>query len=136
MSKLLRFVGTYLGIVLAAWALPDISVVGDDRFSAVAITGILFTIVNQLIHAYPSEIRRAPAVLLLILAGIGIVQDTLLWFLASWVGGKMGFGLHVDGFLAALLGGVLVRVVTLLLMAVGPAAAEESGADAESESAA
>ncbi|MFH8659685.1 hypothetical protein [Streptomyces afghaniensis] len=40
----------------------------------------------------------------------------------------MEYGLHVDGFLAALLGGVIVRVTVLVLLALGPSgtAAQQS----------
>lgn len=54
---------------------------------------------------------------------VGIAQDTLIWLLVSWLGSDMEYGLHVDGFLAALLGGVIVRVTVLVLLALGPAEA-------------
>jgi hypothetical protein len=40
--------------------------------------------------------------------------------LVSWLGSQMGYGLHVDGFLTTLLGGVIVRGTVLVLMALGP----------------
>ncbi|MFF5520719.1 hypothetical protein [Streptomyces coeruleorubidus] len=57
---------------------------------------------------------------MLLLGVVGIAQDTLIWLLVSWLGSDMEYGLHVDGFLAALLGGVIVRVTVLVLLALGP----------------
>ncbi|MEU5323178.1 phage holin family protein [Streptomyces sp. NPDC021056] len=120
MHKRRRTLGTYLGVGLAAALLPGISAVADGPFWQTMLAGIVFLVVNQLIHTYPSAIRSAPAVMLLILAAIGIVQDTLVWLLVSWLSGQMDSGLHVDGFLTALLGGVVTRAVTLAVMALGP----------------
>ena len=84
------------------------------------LAGTVFLIVNQLIHTYPSAIRTAPPGAPLVLAAIGVLQDTLVWLLVSWIGSQFDAGLHVDGFLAALLGGLVVRASVLVLMALGP----------------
>ncbi|MEU6377528.1 phage holin family protein [Streptomyces sp. NPDC046909] len=115
-----RILGTYLGVGLAAALLPGISPVDDGPFWQTILACIGFLIVNQVIHTYPSSIRTAPPVALLALAAVGIVQDSLVWLLVSWLSGQMGSGLHVDGFLTALLGGAITRVTTLAVMALGP----------------
>ncbi|MEU3610929.1 hypothetical protein ABZ725_01250 [Streptomyces sp. NPDC006872] len=120
MYKRRRVLGTFLGVTLGTVLLPGISTVGDDPPWAVFTCGALFLIVNQLIHSYPSAIRTSPRGLILALAGVGVVQDTLLWLLASWLGSQLTYGIHVDGFLAALLGGLIARVTVLGCMAVGP----------------
>ncbi|NUP21135.1 MAG: phage holin family protein [Streptomyces sp.] len=127
MYKRRRALGAYLGVVLAAVLLPGIRPIDDNVAWAALLPGLAFLIVNQLISSYPSSIRTAPPIALLILAAVGIVQDTLIWLLVSWIGSQTG-GLHVDGFLAALLGGVVVRLTVLALMAVGPQPAPEAAA--------
>lgn len=87
------------------------------------LAGAVFLIANRLIYSYPDGIRTAPPVFLLLLGVVGIAQDTLIWLLVSWLGSDMEYGLHVDGFLAALLGGVIVRVTVLVLLALGPSEA-------------
>lgn len=121
-----RILGTYLGVALAAALLPGIHALADSRLFDVLVVGIMFVAVNQLIYCYPDDIRGAPPILLLILGAVGIVQDTLIWLLASWLSGKMGGGLHVDDFPTALLGGVVVRVSTFVLLALGPRPVAES----------
>lgn len=120
MYKRRRALGAYLGAVLAAVLLPGIQPIDDNVAWAAFLPGLVFLIVNQLIYSYPSSIRTAPPIALLILGGVGVVQDTLIWLLVSWISGQMDSGLHVDGFLAALLGGVVVRLTVLAAMAVGP----------------
>jgi putative membrane protein len=120
MHKRSRILGTYLGVGIAAALLPGISPFAGNPFWQVMLASIVFLIVNQLIHSYPSAIRTAPPAMLLILAAVGIVQDTLVWLLASWLSGQMDSGLHVDGFLTALLGGVITRATVLAALALGP----------------
>ncbi|MDN0193710.1 phage holin family protein [Streptomyces sp. S.PNR 29] len=120
MEKRRRVLGTFLGVTLATVLLPGISPILDSPPWEVVLAGAVFLIVNQLIYSYPSNIRTAPPVLLLILGVVGVIQDTLIWLLVSWLGSDMEYGLHVDGFLAALLGGVIVRATVLVLLALGP----------------
>ncbi|MFD3499251.1 phage holin family protein [Streptomyces sp. NPDC058676] len=126
MYKRRRVCGTFLGVALATAVLPGISLILDSPPLELLLPGAVFLIVNQLIHSYPSAVRSAPPIMLLILAVVGVVQDTLVWLLASWLGSEMDYGLHVDGFLPALLGGVIVRVSVLVVMALGPQPAPES----------
>lgn len=130
MYKRRRALGAYLGALLAAVLLPGIRPIDDNVAWAAFLPGLVFLIVNQLISSYPSSIRTAPPVMLLILGAVGIVQDTLIWLLVSWIGAQMDSGLDVDGFLAALLGGVVVRLTVLTLMALGPQPSPEAEAEA------
>ncbi|MFF1291886.1 MULTISPECIES: hypothetical protein [unclassified Streptomyces] len=68
MHKRRRILGTYLGVGLAAALLPGISAVAVGPFWQTMLAGVVFLVVNQLIHTYPSAIRSAPALMLLILA--------------------------------------------------------------------
>lgn len=120
MYKRRRIVGTYLGAALAVAALPDISLIVEDPPWEVVLSGVVFLLVNQLIHTYPSAVRTAPPGAVLALAAIGIVQDALLWLLVSWIGSQMDYGVHVDGLLAALAGGAVMRLTVLAVMAIGP----------------
>ncbi|MFF5494763.1 phage holin family protein [Streptomyces aquilus] len=128
MYKRRRALGAYLGTLLAAVLLPAIRPIDDNVAWAALLPALVFLIVNQLISSYPSSIRTAPPIALLILGGVGIVQDTLIWLLVSWISARLDAGLDVDGFLAALLGGVIVRATVLVLMAVGPQPTPEAEA--------
>ncbi len=109
--------GTLLGVALAAY-LPTGVALGDRPFPALIVGIVVFSIVNKLIHSYPSDMRSAPPIALLVLGLVGIVQDSLIWLLASWLGAQLDLGLHVDGLGGAVLGGVVVRVATLAFLAI------------------
>ncbi|MEU9151676.1 hypothetical protein AB0D59_14220 [Streptomyces sp. NPDC048417] len=119
MYKRRRLLGTFLGVALAA-LLPGVGVVAEDAWMGVVLAGCVFLVLNQLIHTYPSDIRNAPPVALLILSAVGVVQDTLIWLLVSWLTTKLDLGLHVTGFLTALLAGAIVRATVLVLLPFGP----------------
>ncbi|MFF2020379.1 hypothetical protein ACFVW2_01005 [Streptomyces sp. NPDC058171] len=120
-TQLPRVLGTLAGVSLAVGVLPGISVAPFESGGvALVVTVSIFIIVNQLIYAYPNEIRTAPAGVLLLLAGFGFVQDTLIWLLVSYAADRSIGGHAVDGFLTALLGGLLVRGVTLAVLYLAP----------------
>ncbi|MEJ3746903.1 hypothetical protein WEI85_26905 [Actinomycetes bacterium KLBMP 9797] len=125
MYKKRRLAGTFLGVALAAALLPGIHPADDGLVWGFVLSGSVFVIVNQLIYSYPHDIRRAHPIPLLLLAAIGVAQDTLMWLLLGWLAGQMQSGFRVDGFLTALLGGVIVRATVLALLAVGPRPAEQ-----------
>ncbi|MET9803732.1 phage holin family protein [Streptomyces sp. NPDC006368] len=119
MHKPKRFLGSILGVALATFLLPGISPSPHTLpFTSVFLAAMVFMIINQLIYSYPNDIRTAPAVMLLILGAIGIVQDALIWLLVSWLEGRIQSGLHVDGILTALLGGLIVRATVFALLAL------------------
>ncbi|MFF2849373.1 phage holin family protein [Streptomyces sp. NPDC058001] len=121
-NKPQRLLGTAAGVCVAVAVLPGIAVEGQmskavSLFFAVAV----FVAANQLIYSYPESIRTAPPLMVVVLALIGFVQDTLLWLLVSWLAGTMGGGVDVDGFVPALLGGMIVRTAVLVFLTIAPA---------------
>ncbi|KOU58534.1 hypothetical protein ADK57_36345 [Streptomyces sp. MMG1533] len=125
MYKRRRILGTFLGAALAVALLPGVSLVLHSPPMELLLPVAVFLIVNQLIHTYPSSVRNAPPIALLVFGAIGVVQDTLIWLLVSWLGSDMDYGVHVDGFLAALLGGVIVRTAVFVCLALGPQTAPD-----------
>jgi len=100
--------------------LPGISLILHDAPWEPLLSGAVFLVLNQLIHSYPNAVRADHPVVLLVLAAVGIVQDTLIWLLVSWIGSQLDYGVHVDGFLTALAGGAVMRLTVLAVMAIGP----------------
>lgn len=118
MRKIILTFGAILGIALALKLLPGISIpVDDEWWFPVVMCGLIFSIIGEVINAWPDNIRQASFVGVLFQACLGIVQDTLIWLLISWVG-----LFHVDGIGTAVLGGVITRLVVLVLLVFAPAA--------------
>ncbi|MFH8369331.1 hypothetical protein [Streptomyces sp. NPDC018031] len=118
MNKKRRMLGGYLGAAIAVAALPGITVESNVAFASVILAGAIFVIVNQLVLSYPQDIRTAPPVMLAILGVVGVVEDTLIWLLVDWLGGRLDTGPYVDGFGMAVLGGLIARVTALLVLAL------------------
>ncbi|MGX2997825.1 hypothetical protein JNUCC64_26755 [Streptomyces sp. JNUCC 64] len=120
-TALPRVLGAVAGVLLTVQVVPGVSLLPFSPWPGALVTACsLFVIVNQLIYAYPQRIRTAPPPVTLVLAAFGVVQDTLIWLLVSYVSDQLGRGLTVDGFLPALLGGLIVRAVTLGFIALTP----------------
>ncbi|MFJ6567129.1 phage holin family protein [Streptomyces sp. NPDC091292] len=128
-NKPLRLLGTTAGVCAAVALLPGIAVDGVSPYVAVFFAVVVFSAANQLIYSYPHSIRTAPPLVVLILTLIGFVQDTLLWLLVSWLAGTMGGGVDVDGFVAALLGGMIVRTAVLVFLALAPTPGATAASD-------
>ncbi|MEV0845235.1 hypothetical protein AB0J21_04970 [Streptomyces sp. NPDC049954] len=86
---------------------------------AFVLADLIYTVVNQLISAWPSDnVRDTPSVVLLLLAVVGVFEDSLVWLLISWATGQLGLQLGVSGYGTALLAGLISRTVVLALMAL------------------
>ena len=106
MHILLNFLGTVLAVLAAAQFVPGFSI---ESFYVAAILAVLLGVIGitlkpiLLILTLPINIMTLGLFSLVINAGI-------LWFLASFVEGFM-----IDGFLPALLGGVVIALVQWLV---------------------
>lgn len=106
MSLIVRFLGTVLAVLLAAYLVPGFSVSG---FYAAAIIAVLLGVIG---------ITLKPVLLLLTLPiniltfGLFsfVINAGILYFLASFVE-----GFSVDGFVPAFFGGVVLAVVQWVL---------------------
>ena len=58
---------------------------------------------------------------------IALVVNGALFLLTSWIAGKLGLPFHVDGFLTAVLGALIVGVVSWVLNAAVPDRVKNGG---------
>lgn len=117
-----RLWGSYLGVGLAVVLLPGVKFHVAGTMSvllAFVLADLIYTVVNQLISAWPSDdVRETPSVILLVLGVVGVFQDSLVWLLISWATGQLGLQLGVSGYGTALLAGLISRAVVLAVMAL------------------
>jgi putative membrane protein len=109
---MLRLLATAAALWVATRLVPGISHSG----SPLALLGVavVFGVVNTLVG--PLLKLLSLPVLLLTLGLFALVINALLLQLTSWLAGVLGLGFRVDGFGAALLGSVLISVVSALLV--------------------
>ncbi len=79
---------------------------------------VIFGIVNAILRPIIKTVGCAFYVLTLGL--ISLVVNGALFLLTSWIAGRLHLPFHVDGFLTAVLGALIVGVVSWLLNALVP----------------
>jgi putative membrane protein len=106
---LLRIVVYALAVALTASLLPGIDVVNND-LGTLLIIGIVFGLVNAFLRPILT-LLTCPFIILTLGLFVLVVNGLLLAITASLSGGR----LIVDGFWAALFGGIVMSIVVLIL---------------------
>lgn len=116
MSFLLRVVVSALALGVAAWLLDGIEVVGADTgeqaLTLVAVA-FLFGLVNAIVAPVVKLLSLPFIILTLGLLLLGI--NALMLWLTSEIAQGLDLGFRVEGFWTAILGAVIVSVVSAVL---------------------
>ena len=114
MKIVLRVLVAAAALGVAAWVVPGIVLTGHDTAAKVLtllIVAVIFGIVNGILKPIIKTVGCAFYVLTLGLAAL-VVNGLLLW-LASWIAyNELHEPFHVTGFWAAVLGALIVSVVS------------------------
>ncbi|MFB7758176.1 hypothetical protein ACFC18_52865 [Streptomyces sp. NPDC056121] len=113
-----RKLGALAGVCIAGALLPGITLGAEDMDVPLSlmVAALVVILLNQLVYVGPSARVPAPALLAFGLAGF--LQDSLIWWLLSWLGGKFS-ELEVEGFGTILLAGLITRVSILAFSLIG-----------------
>jgi putative membrane protein len=119
MFFLLRLIINAVALLITAWIIPGIQLGAAGRhptthdWVTLLIVALIFGVVNAVIRpilvvlSFPLEI---------ITLGLFIfVINAFMLLLTSWIAQAMGLGFRVDKFLAALLGALIISVVSFVL---------------------
>lgn len=120
-SFLIRVVVNALALAVATWLLPDISV-GGGRQSSQLVTLLLVAVIFGLVNAIVRPIVKLLSLpfIILTLGLLIFVINAFMLLLTSWLSKQLGLGFHVDGFFTALIGALIITVVTWVLELVLP----------------
>jgi putative membrane protein len=80
---------------------------------SIVLLALIFGLVNALLRPL-LRLLTCPFIILT-LGLFTLVINTFLFWLTGWIGEQFGIGFRVDGFWPALLGGLVVSVVSILL---------------------
>ncbi|HEY8338904.1 MAG TPA: phage holin family protein [Egibacteraceae bacterium] len=119
MRWLIRLLLNGVALWIAAAIVPGITLGGGDTGETVLtalLAGIVFGVVNAVIKPVVTVLALPLYVLTLGLLTF-VVNALLLWFTA-WLAGRLGLAFTVDGFVAALLGAIVVSLVSIGLNAL------------------
>jgi putative membrane protein len=118
---LTRVLVNAVALAVATWLLADIRVTEADRGRQV-LTLVVVAVVFGLVNSFVRPVVKVLALpfILLTLGLLLFVINALMLLLTSWLAGQLGVGWHVEGFLTALVGALVVTVVTWVVELVLP----------------
>ena len=121
MRFLLRLVANAAALAVATWLLAGIQLTAvgtGDKVLVLLVVALVFGVVNAVVK--PVFTAVTACLVLLTLGLFLLVINALMLLLTSWLADRLGVGWHVDGFWTALLGSVIVSVVSFVLNALLP----------------
>ena len=119
MFILLRLIINAVALLIAAWIVPGIHLAAArphptrHAYVTLLIVALIFGVINAAIR--PIVIVVSFTLELLTLGLFTFVINALMLLLTSWIAQGMDLGFRVDGFLSALLGALIVSVVSFVL---------------------
>jgi len=116
MRFILRLVVNAAALAIATWILSGISLTGSSTTSKVItllIVALIFGVLNAIIK--PLFALFTAPLILLTLGLFLIVINACMLLLTSWLAGLFSLGCQVDGFWTAVLGAIIISIVSFLL---------------------
>jgi putative membrane protein len=106
---------------VAVWVLDKITLTGDStgkKIGTLIVVALLFGLVNFLVKPI-LKVLTFP-LFILTLGLITLVVNALMLLLTSWLADKLDLSFHVEGFWTAVLGGLIISIVSWALHVVLP----------------
>ncbi len=113
-SLLLRLIFNAVGLFIATRIVPGISFEGD--WTTLVLVALIFGVVNALVRPI-LEMLTCPLIVLTLGLFVFVI-NALMLALTSWIAGQLNLGFSVDGFVPALLGAIVIGVVSFVLSLV------------------
>lgn len=108
-------------LAVAVWLLDKITLTGDStgkKAWTLLLVALVFGLVNWLVKPIV-KLLSLPFVILT-LGLFTLVVNALMLLLTSWLAGKLDLSFHVEGFWTAVLGGLIISIVSWALHVVLP----------------
>ncbi|KOX00577.1 MULTISPECIES: phage holin family protein [unclassified Streptomyces] len=121
MNFLVKTIANAGALAVAVWLLDKITLTGDStgkEFATLIIVALLFGLVNFLVK--PVVKLLSLPLLILTLGLFTLVVNALMLLLTSWLADKLDLSFHVDGFWTAVVGGLIISVVSWALHVILP----------------
>jgi putative membrane protein len=114
MRLLLRWLITAIALLVAVNLVPGITIEGTNGWIAVLLMAVSLGLVNALVRPI-LKLLTCPLIFLTLGVFVLVINAVCL-LLASWLTRNVfGVGFYVESFWAALLGAIIVSVVSVLL---------------------
>lgn len=115
MKLLMRLIVNAIALGVAAWLLSGITISGASttrRVVTLIVVAAIFALVNAFVK--PLATLLSLPFIVLTLGLLIFVINALMLLLTSWISGGLNIPFHVDGFGTALLGALIITVVSWL----------------------
>jgi putative membrane protein len=119
MFLLLRLLINAVALLITAWVIPGIHLGAagphptTNDWITLLIVALIFGVVNAIIR--PILILLSLPLEIITLGLFIFVINAFMLLLTSWIAQGMGLGFRVDKFLAALLGALIISIVSFIL---------------------
>ncbi|MFF8351803.1 phage holin family protein [Cellulosimicrobium funkei] len=121
MNFLVKTIANAGALAAAIWLLQDITLTGDStgkKALTLVLVALVFGVVNVLVK--PVVKLLTLPLFILTLGLFTLVVNALMLLLTSWLADKLDLNFHVEGFWTAVLGGLIISVVSWALNVVLP----------------
>lgn len=121
MKFLIRVIVDSLALAAAAWLIEGIKVTEEareDQAIALVLVALIFGVINAFVKPI-LKLFSLPFIILTLGLFLLVINAALL-LLTSWIAGEIGLGFEVDGFWTAVLGAIVITIVSWVLEAVLP----------------
>ncbi|MGK5698037.1 phage holin family protein [Streptomyces sp. URMC 128] len=121
MNFVVKTIANAGALAVAVWLLDKITLTGDStgkKAGTLIIVALIFGLVNFLVK--PVVKLLSLPLLILTLGLFTLVVNALMLLLTSWLADKLDLSFHVEGFWTAVLGGLIISVVSWALHVVLP----------------
>ncbi|MEJ8670184.1 MULTISPECIES: phage holin family protein [unclassified Streptomyces] len=108
-------------LAVAVWLIDKITLTGDStgkKIGTLLIVALIFGLVNFVVKPFV-KLLSLP-LLILTLGLFTLIVNALMLLLTSWLADKVDLSFHVDGFWTAVLGGLIISIVSWALNVVLP----------------
>ncbi|MEU9732546.1 phage holin family protein [Streptomyces sp. NPDC048002] len=108
-------------LAVAVWLLDKITLTGDStgkKVGTLLLVALIFGLVNVLVK--PVVQLLSLPLLILTLGLFTLIVNALMLLLTSWLADTLDLSFHVDGFWTAVLGGLIISIVSWALNVVLP----------------
>ncbi|MEU3947322.1 phage holin family protein [Streptomyces sp. NPDC029526] len=121
MNFLVKTIANAGALAVAVWLVDNITLTGDStgkKAGTLILVALIFGVVNVLVK--PVVQLLSLPLLILTLGLFTLVVNALMLLLTSWLAEVVDLSFHVEGFWTAVLGGLIISVVSWALNLVLP----------------
>ena len=117
MNFIIRWLVTAIAVGAAVWLVPGIEVLGAEAWVAVALVGLILSLIN--ISIKPIAQALSLPITCLTLGIFYLVVNTLMLYIAAWLAnGIFQVGLVIDSFGSAFVASIVISIVSALVNAL------------------